>query len=201
MPIDDCIYCLRQFQQYFNKLTVIWHGGEPTVLGIDYVRTVIEALNEGGQVEWHMQTNGTLLNDNWFQLAKEYDIQLGLSWDGIHNEKTRGVQLDLEYLRRKKREYDLGFGFLMTVTPDNAVDLIANAAVAFEQGFEIDFNHLFGEGIDREGYAKIGTGLLNFFNWLCLNPEIPVKRPFDNILNWMIGKPQTLCEHLFCPGG
>jgi len=41
-----------------------WHGGEPTVLGIDYFRTIVEIQDRlcppGRSIANGMQTNGTL---------------------------------------------------------------------------------------------------------------------------------------------
>lgn len=147
-----------------------------------------------------MQSNGTLLNDRWFQFIKDYNIHLGLSWDGINTKKTRGVELDLDYLREKRDEYGLSFGFLTTVTPYNAMDLVPSSVYAEMKGFQVDYNHLFGEGINKEGYAEIGKGLLAYFNYICQDRNAKVKRPFDSIINWLIGIPPHLCEHIYCPG-
>ena len=104
-------------------------------------------------------------------------------------------------MRQKRNEYSLSFGFLTTVTPYNAQDLIPSSVYAEMKGFQVDFNHLFGEGIDKEGYAEIGKGLLSYFNFICQDPNAQVKRPFNSIINWLIGEPPHLCEHIYCPGG
>lgn len=63
-----------------------WHGGEPTLLGLDYFRK-IAALQRKHQpphrrITNGMQTNGTLIDEEWCRfLAKEH-FSVGLSLDG-----------------------------------------------------------------------------------------------------------------------
>ena len=69
-----------------NQVTVAWQGGEPTLMGVDFYRKAIEFQEKyrkpGMTFENTMQTNGTLLNDEWCQFFKENDFLIGLSLDG-----------------------------------------------------------------------------------------------------------------------
>jgi uncharacterized protein len=69
-----------------EQVTVAWQGGEPTLMGIDYYRKAIEYQNKyrkpGMTFENTMQTNGTLLNDEWCEFLKENNYLIGLSLDG-----------------------------------------------------------------------------------------------------------------------
>ncbi|MDR2848575.1 MAG: radical SAM protein, partial [Bacteroidales bacterium] len=52
----------------------VWHGGEPTMLGLDYFRKVLELQNKhkhNRTIENVLQTNGTLLDDNWCSFFKD----------------------------------------------------------------------------------------------------------------------------------
>lgn len=66
------------------KLPVVWHAGEPLAVGIDYYKRLLPKLRTltNTRVDPIIQTNGTLLNDEWCQLLKEYDVALGISIDG-----------------------------------------------------------------------------------------------------------------------
>ncbi|WP_406656465.1 anaerobic sulfatase maturase [Methanolobus sp. ZRKC2] len=68
------------------QVTVAWQGGEPTLMGIDFYRRAIrlqEKYRKPGMVfENTMQTNGTLLNDEWCRFFKENDFLIGISIDG-----------------------------------------------------------------------------------------------------------------------
>ena len=63
-----------------------WHGGEPTILGLDYFRKIV-ALQQKHKpanqlIVNGMQTNGTLLNNNWGRFLRNQAISVGLSLDG-----------------------------------------------------------------------------------------------------------------------
>ncbi len=63
-----------------------WQGGEPTLMGLDFFRRVVELQKKHAQpgqgVENDLQTNGTLLDDDWCRFLKENRFLVGLSMDG-----------------------------------------------------------------------------------------------------------------------
>jgi uncharacterized protein len=66
-------------------VTFVWQGGEPTLLGIDYFRKVVELQKKyagGKRIENAFQTNGTLLNNEWCSFLAENKMLVGISVDG-----------------------------------------------------------------------------------------------------------------------
>lgn len=63
-----------------------WHGGEPTVLGVDYFRKVVALQREHGPpgraIHNGIQTNGTLLDEAWCAFLAAEGFSVGLSLDG-----------------------------------------------------------------------------------------------------------------------
>jgi uncharacterized protein len=63
-----------------------WHGGEPTLLGLDYFRRIValqEAHRRPGQAVGNgLQTNGTLLDPDWARFLAASGFSVGLSLDG-----------------------------------------------------------------------------------------------------------------------
>ena len=63
-----------------------WHGGEPTVLGLHYFRkiTALERKHRppGRRIVNGIQTNGTLLDDEWCRFLAAEGFSVGLSLDG-----------------------------------------------------------------------------------------------------------------------
>ena len=63
-----------------------WHGGEPTLAGLDYFRRIVEIqkkyLPHNRSVINGIQTNGTLLNDEWCRFLKKENFMVGISMDG-----------------------------------------------------------------------------------------------------------------------
>lgn len=63
----------------------VWQGGEPTLMGIDFYRKVIvfqSKYSQGKVITNSLQTNGTLLNEEWGQFLAEHNFLVGLSIDG-----------------------------------------------------------------------------------------------------------------------
>lgn len=73
----------------------VWQGGEPTLLGIDFFKRVIELQKpHTGQktISNSLQTNGTLLTDAWCSFLKKNNFIVGISLDGpreVHNRHRR----------------------------------------------------------------------------------------------------------------
>ncbi|MEB3191377.1 MAG: anaerobic sulfatase maturase [Snowella sp.] len=67
-------------------VTVAWQGGEPTLMGLDFFKKAIAYQEKyrrpGMTFENTLQTNGTLLNDEWCEFFKANDYLIGLSLDG-----------------------------------------------------------------------------------------------------------------------
>ena len=63
-----------------------WHGGEPTVLGLDYFRKIVTIERKyqppGRIIRNGIQTNGTLLDEDWCRFLAAEDFTVGLSLDG-----------------------------------------------------------------------------------------------------------------------
>src|SRR4051812_1533055 len=68
------------------EVTIAWQGGEPTLMGLDFFRRSIELADRyakpGQRVVHTIQTNGTLLDDDWARLFREHDFLVGISIDG-----------------------------------------------------------------------------------------------------------------------
>ncbi len=69
-----------------GEVNVAWQGGEPTLMGLEFFRRAV-AIAEGhrrpGQQLLHtIQTNGTLLTDDWGRFLAESRFLVGLSIDG-----------------------------------------------------------------------------------------------------------------------
>ncbi len=77
--------------QEVPEIHFAWQGGEPTLLGVNFFRKVIELQKKHAQgklVFNAFQTNGTLLNDEWGQFLAENSFLVGVSVDGppkLHN--------------------------------------------------------------------------------------------------------------------
>jgi len=100
----------------------VWQGGEPTLLGIDFFKRVIELQGPFARqktITNSLQTNGTLLSDEWCQFLKRHNFMVGISLDGpkeIHDRYRRDhqgngtfdrVMQGLRLLQKHKVEYNV----------------------------------------------------------------------------------------------
>jgi uncharacterized protein len=69
-----------------DRLTVIWHAGEPMVMPISFYRDAFDLVAGLKPAELTLthafQTNGTLIDDEWCDFLLEARINLGVSIDG-----------------------------------------------------------------------------------------------------------------------
>ena len=78
---------IRQYieAQDVPEVTFAWQGGEPTLMGVEFFRRVVELQKKyagGKAIANALQTNGTLLDDEWCAFFKDENFLLGLSIDG-----------------------------------------------------------------------------------------------------------------------
>ncbi len=67
-------------------ITFSWHGGEPTVVGLDYFRKIVALQRKhkppNRRIANGIQTNGTLLDEDWCRFLASEGFAIGLSLDG-----------------------------------------------------------------------------------------------------------------------
>lgn len=68
------------------EVVVSWQGGEPTLMGLEFFeRSIVlerRYAQPGQQVLNTLQTNGTLLDDEWARFLKAHNFLVGISIDG-----------------------------------------------------------------------------------------------------------------------
>ncbi len=69
-----------------SEIRFSWHGGEPTILGMDYFQNVVALQHKHKPLNRSIingiQTNGTLIDEKWSRFFAETNFTVGLSLDG-----------------------------------------------------------------------------------------------------------------------
>ena len=78
---------IRQYiaMQTQPQVLFTWHGGEPLLRPLTFYRRALELQRQYGrglQIDNCLQTNGTLLNDEWCQFLHDNHFLVGISIDG-----------------------------------------------------------------------------------------------------------------------
>jgi len=114
-----------------------WHGGEPTLAGLNFYRLAVELqkrhLPEGWSCWNNLQTNGILLDDEWCSFLADAHFDVGLSIDGtqwLHDQNRKDHSGSGSYERavaavRRLQAYGIQPDLLCTVTSATAQEPLA----------------------------------------------------------------------------
>lgn len=115
-------------------VSFVWHGGEPTIAGLDFYKKVVELerkyLPSGWQVWNNLQTNGFMMNDLWCEFLKENHFDVGVSFDGSarvhdahrHDLKGGGTQARIARSIQRLRAHGIEPDILCTVNEKSCED-------------------------------------------------------------------------------
>ncbi|NLF31086.1 MAG: anaerobic sulfatase maturase [Planctomycetes bacterium] len=203
-----------------SEVNFAWQGGEPTLMGVDFFRRAValqkraaEELGRPGlRISNALQTNATLLDDQWGRFLHEENFLVGVSIDGpqpLHDRYRLDVQgrgtfdavmAGLEVLKRHQVEYNA----LTVVQADNAAHPVEVYDFLVDAGFQF---HQYIPIVERDGEtgvsgrsvspAELGRFFRGIFDrWLQREHvgEVYVQL-FDMMLGVAVGYPPSLCVH------
>lgn len=164
--IEKIMKSLKQWKDMYPNEAPGLHGGEPLLVKEEHLERMFTYMYENWDKPPHIQTNGTLVNDEHIRMFDEYDVNVGISCDGP-------IELNRERKAAGERNSD----------ESNSTDKTSEATHrAIERCVENDLNL----GIiivlnernagDEESFEK----LLSWVDWLTengvsghFNPAIP----------------------------
>lgn len=84
--LDAYVRQLLELHAGAAEVTVAWQGGEPTLMGVDFFQRAVALARRyakpGQRLHHTIQTNGTLLTDEWCAMLAEHGFLVGISLDG-----------------------------------------------------------------------------------------------------------------------
>ena len=121
--------------QTMGEVLFTWHGGEPLMRPLSFYQKALALQRkyaQGRQVANCLQTNGTLLTDEWCRFFRENNFLIGLSIDGpqaIHDHYRRNKQgLPSYYSVRKGiellKKHGVEYNAMAVVNDRNVTDPI-----------------------------------------------------------------------------
>lgn len=123
-----------------SALTFMFQGGEPLLAGLDFFKKFAETAEklktDGSLINYSLQTNGTLITEDFCRFFKEHNFLIGVSVDGekeLHD-KQRSQSFDkamqgIELLKK----HSVDFNILSVITAET------DAAKLFKFYTEHDF--------------------------------------------------------------
>lgn len=197
-----------------ESVAFAFQGGEPLIAGLDYFRHFVQKVREenvkGSRIYLSIQTNGTLLTDEWAKFFHDYNFLVGLSLDGdFKNNRFRvdekrenafyRILNAAEKLKRFKAEFNI-----LTVLTGNCADNIDDIYRFFRsKGFRylqfIPCLRPFGDDSESELYmtdSQYADFLIKCFNYYVkdyVRGQYTSVRYFDNIVHLYLGNPTEQC--------
>lgn len=149
------------------ELTVVWHAGEPLVLPREFyaaaLETIAEVLGAATLVTHSMQTNATLIDDEWCRFFRRHGVAVGVSVDGpahLHDAHRRtrggrGTHAAVVQGMERLRAHGVPFHAIAVVGRQTLAE-----ADAFFDWFEAQGVHELGCNFDEAEGAHAGSSLV-----------------------------------------
>jgi uncharacterized protein len=198
-----------------DHITFAFQGGEPTLIGLDYFKKFVKTVNQHistQTIHYAIQTNGTLLNDEFCAFLHQNNFLVGLSLDGpkdMHDlnridAKKGGSFKSVDQAARLMTKYKVDFNILTVVTK-NTVRHVQKIYRYFKsQGYQYlqfipcisDFNDskLQAFNITPEEYGNFLVQLFDLWYQDITNGEHVSIRLFDNYVQMLLGMPPESCD-------
>lgn len=189
-----------------------WHGGEPTLAPIEFYEMVVELQNKyktpQHKIKNIVQTNGTLLNEEWLDFFQKNRFGIGISIDGpmeIHEkyrpDSFKQIKRSVEMLKDR----NMGFGVICVVNSYNVqfpkeiyqfFKDMGLSSVNIKPCIAMQGDGLTSFAVDPMKYANFMIEIFDM--WLKDdNPNLMIKQ-FQNILLAYFGGKVRGCSNKYC---
>jgi uncharacterized protein len=216
-------YIRQQLESQGSEATIAWQGGEPTLMGVEFFQRSVELAQKlrrpGQTIQYTIQTNGTLLDEQWCAFLRDHKFLVGLSIDGpraLHDAyrvDKRGRPTFDKVVRaaRLMQQHQVDFNVLCTVHAQNADrplevyryfrDELGARYIQFipiVERVNSDGRTLLQEGstvTDRSVESEAWGRFLNavFDEWIKRDVGTVFVQMFDAALASWVGAPPALC--------
>ena len=191
-----------------------WQGGEPTLMGLDFYKKLIELQKRygisGQEVGNSLQTNAILLNEQWCRFLRENKFLVGVSIDGpkefhdYYRLDHSGAGTFDRVMRAIEncKQYNVEYNTLTLLNarnadhPDEVFDFLIGLGVKFVQFIPcVEVDPVTGEIADFSITPKqYGDFLCRLFDrWNEYGPRKLSIRDFDSVLSYYVTGRHSIC--------
>lgn len=210
---------INKFQEEYDEINYLWHGGEPLMAGQEFYEKVVDLQKEHkkskSNITNSIQTNGILLNEDIIDLFNENEFSVSTSLDGPKeiNDLTRvypngsgsfdDVMNNIELLKEKGR--DVGAICVLNRKNIPYINEIYDFFVENDIGFKINPLQMSGRaehtdlGITPIEYGESIIKLLD--RWFCEEKPYKFTNGIDYIEMVFFKKPTTCIFKKSCQDG
>lgn len=194
---------------FYSEVAFIWHGGEPLSLGKAFYEKAIalqRKINKNNiPINNTIQTNLTLLDEEFADFLVKNNFHIGSSYDGITNDKTRHNTAQIMKGHEILKKSGGRNGFICVVQKENIDCLIED--YEWFKSHKINYNlnqYLTSEAENDELWVPAGEYIQKmcaFFDYWMLDTDCNIKVSyFERFLQYILLKEKELCCYNSCMG-
>lgn len=197
-----------------ESVAFAFQGGEPLIAGLPFFRYFVKFANEhndrNSKIYWSLQTNGTLINNEWAEFFSENKFLIGLSLDGdfennCFRKDCNGQNPFFKILKAAEilKSCNVDFNILTVLTGKCADNITAVYKFFRSKGFRYlqfipclrpfdctDESELY---MTNEQYADFLIKCFNYYVRDYVKGDYTSVRWFDNIVHQFLGNPTEQC--------
>ncbi len=234
MPTDycnmNCIYCFNSRRTkekkvisldtvkkifsatipFYERIRFVWHGGEPLSMGLDFYKAAVRMQKEmninGADIENSIQSNLTLLTDEYVKFFIEEKFNLGGSFDGTHNELTRHNSQGILRGRETAQKQGLRVGFICVVQSKNIDCLIDDYNWFKSKGINYTLNQYLSASSGEQDELFVPAQkyihrICELFDYWVQDHSCNIQISyFNELVTYMLFKDKSLCCYNSCMG-
>ena len=201
----------------FPESTLAFQGGEPTLMGLDFYKKVVDLEKQYGNpsqtISNALQTNGILLDDDWCKFLAQYNFLVGISLDGpkkFHDHfrldfNGKGTWDRVMASINRCKEHNVEFNILTLVnsfnvgSPDEIFDFFVEQDIKFLQFIAcVEQNPETGDiadfSITPKQYGDFLCGI--FDRWYDYGPRKISIRLFDSVISYCVLGRHSICTFM-----
>jgi uncharacterized protein len=191
-----------------------WHGGEPTLMGLDFFASVVRIQRTlrppGRKITNGLQTNGLLIDEEWADFLSRQGFTVGLSLDGpaglhdpfraaadgggSHAQAVRAFRLLSS--RQVVCNVLCVIHAANALEPDSVYGFFRDLGARYVQFLPLVPSHGSAGAVQAASVESIGSFLCRVFDlWIREGVGRIVVQSFDEALRPIFGAPHSLCIH------
>lgn len=192
---------------YYKRVNIIWHGGEPLLMGLDFYKEVVGIQKAYDcRITNAIQSNLTLLTPEMADFFAENNISISGSFDGVCNEQLRGHSEEILAGRQLMLDRGKRCGLIMVVSGKNVDHLIESYYFFKDIGVNFSLNLYLEQKdaprneltLDAETAADRLSKL--FDCWVADSTGNIHISYFRNILEFLLLRRKNVCSYTSCMG-
>lgn len=207
LNIEDLKKFINLLFSEYNSIKIIWHGGEPLLVGLDYYKEIynyINGIKKNRNINFNsgIQTNATLLNEEFIKFFIKNKVGIGISFDGLSNELTRSATDKVIEKIHLLKSFNLNIGAISVVSKYNINSLNDEYNYFKKLGVSLQLNKYIPNHLNDNLSISIDeyfTSMSELFNIYIADGKCNINlNPFNNYLKQLITQAPLTCSNGSC---